>query len=80
MRDLYLKKGGDGKFNCRFVRVDMDDLERLKRAVINDELPDTEGFFFGRHYAEDMKYVLEFIDMAKACIETGDAIYYSSWW
>lgn len=80
MENLYRKKGGEEVFNCEYVRLDMGDLKQLKRDVINGELPETEGFFFGRHYEEDMPSVLKFIEIAKDAIENGDAVYYSSWW
>lgn len=80
MENLYHEKGGEGEFNCCYVRLDMKDLKRLKRDVINGELPETTGFFFGRHFDEDMKYVLEFVEMARGVISEGDAVYYSSWW
>lgn len=80
MENLYRNKGGEEVFNCEYVRLDADDLENLRQDVINGELPETTGFFFGRHYEEDMPTILEFVDKAKQVIAEGDAVYYSSWW
>lgn len=81
MEELYYKKGGEDTFNCEYVRLDLEDLERLKNAVENNNMPiHTTGFFFGKHYDEDMPSVLKFVDKAKEVIENGDAVYYSSWW
>ena len=44
------KKGGTetrDHFNCEFVRLDEDDLDRLEQAINNRKLPDDHGFFFG---------------------------------
>ena len=80
MERLYREKGGQDTFNCSPVRLTTKDLNRLKRDVKNGDLPVTEGFFFGKHHEEDMKYVLDFIDKAKEIIKSGDAVYYDSWW
>ncbi|UOO76501.1 phosphoglycerate kinase [Neisseria sp. Dent CA1/247] len=48
MEELYREKGGqDEVFNCRTVRLELADLERLEQALDNDELEYTPGFFFG---------------------------------
>lgn len=81
MEKLYYEKGGEDTFNCENVRLTLDDLDKLKYAVLNDEMPvTTEGFFFGKHYDSDMPSVLDFVEKAKKAIEEGDAVYYSSWW
>ena len=81
MENLYREKGGEETFNCEFVRLTMEDLDNLKNAIATEKMPiHTEGFFFGKHYDEDMPTVCEFIEKAKKVIEEGDAVYYSSWW
>ena len=87
MENLYYEKGGKGEeFNCVNVRLDEDDLNRLKEDVLSGSLPETTGFFFGSSYAdeEDIKWRNEhdmkcIEDMLKA-LENGDSIYYSSSW
>lgn len=81
MEKLYYEKGGEDTFNCEFVRLTLEDLDDLEKAVKNDTMPiHTEGFFFGKHYDEDMPTVLDFVYKAKRVIAEGDAVYYSSWW
>lgn len=80
MENLYREKGGTKEFNCEFVRLEEDDLDKLEADVKNHKMPETVGFFFGCHYEEDMESVLDFIEMAREVIRQGDAVYYSSWW
>lgn len=80
MERLFRQKGGEGVFNCRFVSVEADDLDDLEKAVREDSLPDTDGFFFGKHRAEDMPSILQFVQEAREVLREGDAVYYSSWW
>lgn len=70
------------EFNGEFVRLNIYDLLRLKDDIINKNLPDTHGFFWGDHdYDDDMQQEdLEFIKRAINAIEQGyDLYYYSSW-
>ena len=85
MEALYLDNGGSvtgewTDFNCNSVELDEDDLMRLEDAVKNDELPETEGFFFGEtqdyHKAED----LQFIAKAREALTAGFHVFYTSWW
>ena len=81
MENLYYDMGGKAdSFNCVNVKLDLDDLENLKEAIENDELPQTAGFFFGNtdgsEKVEDLKFVNEAIEATKE----GYTIYYSSWW
>jgi len=54
----------------------------LQFDLLNDALPETQGFFFGTNppdlesLAEDLK----FIQKARDAINEGDAVYYDSWW
>lgn len=71
-----------GDFNCEFVRLNIYDLLRLKKDIINKNLPNTHGFFWGDHdYDDDMQNEdLKFIEHAINAIEQGyDLYYYSSW-
>ena len=48
MEELYYAKGGDvDTFNGVEVELTWEDLDELEKAILNDELPDTKGFFFG---------------------------------
>ena len=38
---------GDGVDNCRAIALEATDIEKIIEAVARDNLPHTEGFFFG---------------------------------
>ena len=83
MERLYRAKGGDKEsFNCVPVRLSMDDLNLLESDILNNRLPETQGFFFGTNPpdAESMKEDLKFVEQARSIIGEGDAVYYDSWW
>jgi hypothetical protein len=81
MENLYYAKGGDADtFNCVDVEITLDDLDELEEDVINDNLPHTEGFFFGKSSPEDKERDLEFIEKARKAIEDGYEVIYTSWW
>ena len=83
MERLYRVKGGDKpSFNCVPVRLTMEDLNNLERDILDNKLPETQGFFFGTNPPdeESMKQDMEFIGKAKIAIAQGDEIYYDSWW
>jgi len=82
MEKLYYDKGGEAEtFNCVNVRLNEDDLARLKEDVESGSLPETGGFFFGgdacEHYKEqDLKFVNDALEE----IKDGRIIIYNSWW
>lgn len=81
MERLYYDKGGkEDVFNCVNVQLTEDDLDRLEKSVKNENLPHTEGFFFGESQPEDREDDLEFIKKAREAISEGDDVYYTSWW
>ena len=83
MERLYRAKGGTKEsFNCVSVRLTMDDLQLLENDVLDNKLPETQGFFFGTNPPDDYSknQDMEFIAKAKVAISEGDAVYYDSWW
>jgi hypothetical protein len=89
MEELWRDKyGKDGVFNCEEVILELEDITNLEKDIFNDELPGTEGFFFGMdsyeynkdELKEQKEEDLEFIEKAKKAIEEGDEVVYSSWW
>ena len=83
MERLYRAKGGTKEsFNCVPLRLTDLDLDDLMLDVVNNKLPQTQGFFFGDNPPdlESMQKDMKFILAAKAVIEDGDAVYYDSWW
>lgn len=81
MESLWHVKGNSGEFNCVDLELTLDDLDALEKALDNEALPETAGFFFGGnaddHYAEADR---EFIVQARAAIKQGYTVVYSSWW
>ena len=95
MEKLWLRKNGypstnddqfiEGKeppsFNGIELELTWDDLDELERAIRHGQLPDTEGFFFGKpadnHY---YKQDLEFVNNAKAEVFLGLKVFYNSSW
>ena len=81
MRNLYFEKGGpDEVFNCSNVLLTMDDLERLERAIHNNGLPKTEGFFFGASDGSERDDDLAFVAKARAAIASGLAVGFAAFW
>lgn len=80
MKELYRSRGGDGEFNCVYVRVTSEDLDSLENAVQENGLPETTGFFFGKNGPKEREDDLEFIRKAREAIVNGFTVYYSSWW
>ena len=78
MEQLWISKGrprqsvGWPIFNGIELELTWDDLDNLERAIRHGQLPDTEGFFFGKpsdnHYYEQD---LEFVNNAKAEVFLG---------
>lgn len=79
------KTGSESVFNCEDVILELEDITNLEKDILNKELPESEGFFFGddsykdyeEYYKEDD---LKFIKEAKQAIKEGDEVVYSSWW
>tara|TARA_R100000808_G_C2061075_1_gene92483 strand:+ start:273 stop:632 length:360 start_codon:yes stop_codon:yes gene_type:complete len=89
MEELWREKTGkEGVFNCEEVTLELIDITNLEKAIINDELPETEGFFFGNdsysYNKDELKQQkeddLKFIEEARQAIMEGDEVVYSSWW
>jgi hypothetical protein len=80
MEEQGATKDGWDDFNCVPVQVTYEDLLSLREDVLDDNLPDTDGFFFGQSYPEDKDDDLAFIEKALEAIGQDMQIYYSSWW
>ena len=70
MEELWRKKGNEGVFNTEELLLELIDIVNLEKAILKNELPMTEGFFFGgdsyedyeEHYmTDDLKFVKEAI-------------------
>jgi len=83
MERLYRDKGGDAdSFNCIPVELTVDDLDNLQQALLDDDLPRTQGFFFGDNPPdlESMRDDLMFVQKCRIAIKEGKVVYYDSWW
>jgi hypothetical protein len=83
MERLYRAKGGTKEsFNCVPVRLTMEDLNMLESDILNNRLPETQGFFFGTNPPDEYsrEQDMAFISKAKISIANGAAVYYDSWW
>jgi hypothetical protein len=95
MEALYRDKGEEAQeevegvfgssFNCVELELTESDIEQFEAHVTDKALPETEGFFFGgdsyEEYEEYHKNTdLEFIKEAYEAFESGQKVYYNSWW
>jgi len=82
MEELYREKGGELDFNCRPVELTQEDIDRLAQSILDGELPETSGFFFGQSYGneEEENDDLEFCKQASEAIKEGYTVFYDSWW
>ena len=87
MEELYRSKGGQEEFNCVDVHVSKDDLDNLEQTILDKELPETGGFFFGGDSYEDYEGEygyketdLRFIVSAREALQEGKKVFYNSWW
>ena len=83
MESLYRQKGGDsGQFNCVPVQLTREDLDQLAATIIDEELPETSGFFFGQSSGDEdeVNQDLQFCKDAIQAIEEGYTVWYDSWW
>jgi len=67
-------------FNCTTLRLTGEDLDRLEQAVRTGQLPETDGFFFGRSDGSETRDDLQFIATARTAIAAGETVYYTAWW
>jgi hypothetical protein len=80
MEELYREKGGESEFNCRPVELTQEDIDRLAQSILDGELPETSGFFFGKSYGHEENDDLKFCKRASEAIKEGYTVFYDSWW
>ena len=69
------------EFNCKKLYLDIEDIEELEEAILGDNLPDTQGFFFGDNEASLFREKdLSFVSKARYHIERDDRVYYYAWY
>ena len=87
MEKLYRSKGGRKEFNMIDVELSLEDIDQLEAAILNKDLPETGGFFFGNDsysdYEGEYGYKdddIKFIELAKEELNKGNKIFYNCWW
>lgn len=82
MESLYRSRGGKDDFNLEFVRLTLEDLDKLAKTVKEYRLPATVGFFFGNNPPDEESNAddLKFIAAARKEIKKGRIVAYTSWW
>ncbi|MCP2041881.1 hypothetical protein L1281_002499 [Neisseria sp. HSC-16F19] len=79
MEELYYQKGGEDEFfNCRTVRLELEDLDRLECALGTPEFASLGSC--GEPDPEGLEYTKEFIRRSREAIDGGQAVFYDSWW
>jgi len=68
-------------FNGIELELDWQDIDELEQDVVNNNLPQTDGFFFGNDADEFYKEKdLEFVKRARAELFLGLKVFYNSSW
>lgn len=81
MERLYRTRDGlEDVFNCVHVRLDEGDLAALEKAVRENRLPHTQGFFFGMSDGSERADDEHFIHKARDALAHGKRVFYTSWW
>ncbi len=89
MENLWRSKGCPNKqegyddFNCVALELTNEDLDALEKDLLDSDLPETNGFFFGSSTAGDDRHLLEdlgFVAEARRYLTEGYQVAYDAWW
>ena len=83
MEQIAKEKDPDLKiFNLQRVKLTERDCRRVMLAVLNEELPHTEGFFFGQSVGDAKETMTTYMAFATALgiVQTGGSVEYYCWW
>ncbi len=85
MEKLAIKKGivkTASEFNCIDLELTKEDIEDIKNAITEEDLPRTSGFFFGQSYRDSSELEEDLIafDGALSLQQIGFKIFYNCWW
>ncbi|NCB02924.1 MAG: phosphoglycerate kinase [Spirochaetia bacterium] len=80
MEELYRERGGEESFNCVYIELFEEDVVNLEKAINEEILPETRGFFFGQSDGEEKQYDLEQVAKMKVQLSKGRRLFYTSWW
>lgn len=78
MEKRYREQGGKEEFNQVDVDITAEVLDQLVKDL--DNLPDTQGFFYGASDPGDRDLDIDFILKARQALAEDHVIIYSSWW
>ena len=68
-------------FNSIELELTREDIDQLEQDILNVQLPDTQGFFFGNDASDYYRQQdLEFIRQARAELFLGLRVFYNSSW
>ena len=81
MDKLWQSQGNKGTFNGIELELTWKDIDNLERAIKYGQLPNTDGYFFGKpadnyYYEDDLKFCVN----AKAELFLGLKVFYNSSW
>ncbi len=85
MENLWTLKTGKpaDELNCQELELTAEDLKNLREVVESGNLPETQGFFYGRDTSQDdwrKEKDLDFIKAGLEAIDGGEKVFYSCWW
>ena len=71
----------DASFNGVELELTWQDIDDLERTILNRELPETRGFFYGDNSDEHYRdHDLAFCREARAALFLGERVFYNSSW
>lgn len=73
------REGINGDF-CELFLLTKEDIQAIIEGSKKQDLPHTEGFFFGKSYPEDHVRTIKIMEQALEFIEAGYTIIYNSSW
>ena len=73
--------GPDAVFNGIELELSREDIDRLEQDILDGQLPETQGFFFGDNASDHYRQQdLEFVKNARAELFIGLRVFYNSSW
>lgn len=88
MSERWAEQSGQSaeEFNCEYLAVTPEILDKLEAIIKEDKLEPTQGFFFGGYekdewYRKDVEnLVQEVLPKVREHLKDGDHVVYTSWW
>lgn len=81
LHGFIVKTFAGGVDECQKIPLSSNDLTKILSAVLENKLPHTTGFFFGRSLPEDRQETIEILTSVIVRITgTGEKIHYQASW